>query len=624
MHSDKQQGAREHLKTLLTANTPTLAKRAQEQKYGLEIAEEVWANPSADRLLRLDKAESAYLLRTDSFPAELQAWIAKALAERVGPDSIEARGNSELRKRSLEKNALQIVKAAWDSIRQRLDPVFERKQSCHLADPREIKVIVIQNLNDFCCSALGAGEMSEDELKRRLKILVVLAAPAAHEIDQEMRIRGLTNGRIAALPFVPKFLIPHTSLSRPKRPSFDPGHPNPFRQEIIDLFPEARPIQLCVTRFLNREGLFQTFSSPDRPMSHENAELFRRFGPYVPTRGGILAQNREALNHIRRGSARLPEGAVSLMGFTILLESFLRQIIYALQNTDRPTLRGYELVERVNSCIGLGSQTKSLLDWVFGTSTTEGRRDSYAHAVFTVEDDALLEQELRTLEQTLVLIEQDLSTSEWSKVVNGPSWNHPSQLTQEQLAIFDMQASHSNLLHNPDIEEARSHAFRVFKQLIPDKDRLATSAMLFWLHLDTESSMLAGDEGAEFAGIVGSLLSLEELLRAISEVKNERILNVSRVLFPVDAHGKVESGFKCEFSFLDESPGQLLEDARMERMFPRQWQIPEFQKSIHIVRLVRDRVFHGGWQFLPPPRGRFLHLILKLMLAFCEVVTISD
>ncbi|MBE7495795.1 MAG: hypothetical protein HS117_12690 [Verrucomicrobiaceae bacterium] len=623
MQSNTQSAARAFVWNLLSANIEGIVKRAQEQKYAHEVGEALWLNPAPADLQRLDDADSTYLLKPNGFSNDLKPWIIKALCDQVHPESPEAKSNRELRGGGLKKTCEWVVTRHWDDVRRCLDDLFEKRERDCFADRLSVRTLVIQEINDRCFDELDAGTMNENDRKLRLKMLVILAWQQEHPDDRRNRILNLRHGWISELPFVPKYIGRGTLPKNAQAPSFQPVQLNQvFTSEVLSKFPEAKPIQLCVERFFNRTGLMSVFSDPNRPITEDNASAYAALGPEVQTRSGIISSKEAVLYNHRRDSSRMPDGVVALVGMSVLLESLLRQILNALGSPSNRNHRGYKLANEVGVAVVLSTQTTNLLKWVFGSSNEAGRRDSIAHGVFPAANHLVVEDELKALTATFNLLLNELTPDQRHDVFAHPHWNTASQIDASDLAIFDTQSAQLNLLRQPDLEAARRHVFAVLTQIIPDKAQLGKSVILFWVNLEGSGARLAGDEGAEFAGIVGAMLVFEELLRAINEIKCEPILNVfSQMLKSGDGLVK---GFKCEFAFLDESDGQLLESSRMERLFPRLWAIPEFRDSLRVVREVRDRVLHGGWHLLPVPRNRFLHLMIKLIFACCEDVEPTD
>lgn len=619
MQSNTQSAARAFVSSLLQSNIEGITKKAQEQKYAHEVAEALWANPAPADLLRLDGAESVYLLRPNGMSDDLKPCIIKALGEQVDPRSTEAQSNKELRGKSLKKTCEWVVTRHWDDVRRKLDNLFEKRGSDCFADRLRVKELVIQEINDRCCDCLLDTSVNEAHKKLRLKALAILSSPVSDPIGRKRLLDGLKCGKTSELPFVPKYLARGKPVRIPRPPNTSQTDLNEvFSADVLALFPEATPVKLCVERYLSLDGTMSNFCHANRPVTPSLLKDFESLPNELPTQGGIIVSKHIHLLAQREDYNRTPDGIISLVGMSVLLESFLRQILLVLGGPSNPNHRGWKLIEEVSKLVTLSAETQSLLTWVFGTHITEGRRDSFAHAAFCVGDRVLLDNELKSLLCAFRKLREDLGASNDAKVFSSPLWNKALAIVANDLAFFDEQRSKLYLLYQPEIEETRKTVFQVLSQLIPHKFFVYSPVILFWVNLDGQNGLLKGDHGAEFAGIVGAMMVFEELLRASAELKGKAILNVSAQQFC--ENGDSYAGLKCELAILHENPGQLLCPDLMQELFPQQWAIAEFRKSVDLVRSVRDRVLHGGWHLLPPPRERYLHLMIKLVFACCEEI----
>jgi hypothetical protein len=625
MQNDTQSSARSFVLKRLEANIQGIIKSAQEQKYAHEVAEALWVNPTPADLQRLDDADPSYLHKPNGVSDDLKPWIIKALGEQIDPTSTQAKSNRELRGGGLKKTCAWVVSRHWDDVRRSIEAIFEKRQKDCFADRLITRTLVIQEINDKCCDHLLVVGMTEADKKLRLKALTILSSPVSDSIGRKRLLAGLKCGRTSELPFVPKYLAKGRPLRIPSAPNTTYVQPDKvFTPEVLALFPEASPVKLCVERYLNRDGTMSIFSPTNRPVVPGSWQDFENLPTEFETPGGIIVPKKTYLISHREDFNRTPDGVIALVGMSVLLESFLRQILHALEAPVNSNHRGWKLVEEVSKLVPLTSETLSLLTWAFGTRDTEGRRDSFAHAAFCADDRSLLDRELKSLLCAFQKLREDLGSALEATIFSTSLWNKASAIDSTDLAFFN-EASQLHLLHQPDVEQTRKTVFRVIKKLIPDKFFVCGPVIVFWVNLDGPNGRLKGDEGAEFTGIVGAMMVFEELIRAAAEFRGENILNVSAKQFCES--GESYSGFKCELSILHENPCQLLHPDLMVKLFPQQWGISEFRQAIDLVRSVRDRVLHGGWHLLPPPRERFLHLMVKLIFACCEEIeplVISD
>jgi hypothetical protein len=110
---------------------------------------------------------------------------------------------------------------------------------------------------------------------------------------------------------------------------------------------------------------------------------------------------------------------------------------------------------------------------------------------------------------------------------------------------------------------------------------------------------------------MAGLITLEELFRALYEVDGQRVLTTSD-----DGEGIL----RCNLAMLDDRPGQLLDPAKMGRLFRFAPLGPGELRSYRAIRAVRDKAFHGAWQALSAPWARFTHLTMKVIFHLCSIV----
>jgi len=94
------------------------------------------------------------------------------------------------------------------------------------------------------------------------------------------------------------------------------------------------------------------------------------------------------------------------------------------------------------------------------------------------------------------------------------------------------------------------HVFRVLATATPDKRLLGWAGFLLWSSGQrNERAGEAFDDAQQFAAIFGSLLTLEELLRALYEANGQSILRIA------PGSGVV----RCHLAMLDDQSGELLD-----------------------------------------------------------------
>lgn len=325
---------------------------------------------------------------------------------------------------------------------------------------------------------------------------------------------------------------------------------------------------------------------------------------------GILVPKKDALELHREKRYALPDGIVCAVALTILMESILRQIQKSLGIAGGSGLRPKQLYGRIDAAVHFSAATKQRLEVVFGSSQI-ALRDAVAHGVFIANDDNWISETVNGLVETVDLIMADLKKSgKLADFLAVAPWCMNYVLDPFHEQIFREQFEVNNMLNQPDIRQIQTHALRVIRTLIPDKAAMFRAACLIWPNLGNEQK-LDGDHSAAFVGVIGALISIEELFRAAQEVYGQR------VLWPSSQNlGTI----RCHLSMLDDEANGLLHPASLQALFGSQLGSDEFKKSLHAVRALRDNVLHGGWGGLSLPKEYYLHLIVKLGFTICATI----
>jgi hypothetical protein len=352
--------------------------------------------------------------------------------------------------------------------------------------------------------------------------------------------------------------------------------------------------------------------NPDDGITESLARAFDELPEYVPRHsGGILMPKELALSESRRDRFRMPDGIACALGIATLTESLLRQVVSAKKWGGPQNARGGELVTRVGANVALAPGTVANLQVIFDQRSLS-LRDAMAHAASFADDEARVDSVVGGLSQTLALLVRDLAAAKvLDEALAAPRWDAGTALDPAYLARIDEQYGPGlNIVDQLRDDDARKHVFKVLATATPDKRLLGSAGFLLWISGQRDEH--AGqqfDDAQQFAALFGSLLTLEELLRALYEANGQRVLRVA------PGSGVV----RCHLAMLDDQPGELLERPCLETLF-RHYGIEEnCVNSFLAVKAVRDLAFHGCWEALPKPWARYTHLVVKLIFTLCSI-----
>ena len=180
----------------------------------------------------------------------------------------------------------------------------------------------------------------------------------------------------------------------------------------------------------------------------------------------------------------------------------------------------------------------------------------------------------------------------------------------QHLSLIDEQYQPGlNIVDQLRDDDARAHVFRVFAAATPEKRLLGSGSFLLWISGQRDEHAGPSFDDAAVCTLFSSLVTLEELLRALYEADNQRVLRVT------PDHGVV----RCHLAMLDDQPGELLKATRLKQLF-RHYGIEEACiRSFIAVKAVRNLAFHGCWGAFPSPWSRYTHLVVKLIFTLCSI-----
>ncbi len=476
-------------------------------------------------------------------------------------------------------------------------------------DPTRVKRVAIMLLADACREACLARSLSDDELRRRLKILAALTTfPSDVPATRAETIRGITDGRTASFPYVPKLLIRNEV---PTVERFEGDQPVDLSSlaTLRNLYLPTVHIEDCLTRYLDRRGVLSKYLDVDAPATPEQQREFDALPRFVQDVGKrILLPTTHLIKEHRGARYSLPDGVVAAVALAILLEWTLRQAVWTINGKTvpiGPTLlakRGTRLFQELEAKGVIGPATIALLSTVF-SETSLGVRDGLAHGIFFADEPLLITQTLGGLSRTLASLVGDLRRHH-PTALQPPTWDATRLVDPAITGTLADAYAHAHLLNGvlpQDLPRMRRALFDQMKALTPDKRNIGWGAFYLWFEHERHNT---GDPTEEFVATIASLIVFEEFLRAVAEVAGEATLRTSPA-------GK--DGVNCLLRIMGTGPHDLLDPATLARMLQTHYSAG-LQTQFAALDAVRIHAFHGEASALVaiPPR-HLTHLTFKLM-----------
>lgn len=602
-------------KDLLGDSIEQALQDAQQEDAVNYIADHLWPAFHPDDMMRLDAADPSLVRRgphavPDSFAEHLVRRVVVA-AEKLA--AIKFPSNKYKGGKRLETIIKQEV-AGDNDLKRKIEAAFKKRDNDDFTRPMELRELVLRRLSTLAAQELAklTPVDAETEPKRRLKVLTAIATPGVTPASRAKLLKMLTTGKTSAFPYVLKYIGPNTI---PVIQSF-PGQPKTtldgLSEVIVTKFPGADILRECLGRYISRKGVLTHLISPDAPISESLANEFEMLPSFVPRQpGGILMPKELALSENRRDRFRVPEGIACALGIATLTESLLRQMVSAKSWGGSKNARGGELVNRVRDNVNLDPETVANLQVIFDQQSLS-LRDATAHAAFFADDEVRLDAVIGGLSQTLAFLIRDLTAAKiLDAALAATRWGAGILIDPTHLALIDEQYSPGlNIVDQMKDDDTRKHVFKVIATATPDKRLLGSAGFLLWIsgQRDEHTNEPLND-AQQFATLFGSLLTLEELLRALYEANGQRVLRVT----------KGRDAVRCHLAMLDDKPGELLERSRLEMLFKHYGIEENCIQSFHAVKAVRDLAFHGCWEALPRPWARYTHLAVKLIFTLCSI-----
>jgi len=624
MDQSTQQYAREVVRPLVDVFIKNEIRRlvsvSQSKDAADKIVATIWPSLDPELIVKLAVTDSSYLNCADPIPDCIETVIQDEFLNFEHPPLVGlSKGNKYARGEKLKKLVHEAVNAHRQTIHDLANQLFDRIENDRLACPRAVRSRVIQLLNNRCIVELvdlenNGPSADETGAKRRLKVLTALSIPAPNCKNLVHAAGRIGDGRTAGLPYVLKYLTVDHIPEQPRLPYSKPATSSCITAELECLIPEATPLKLALQSYLDQGGVISKFLNTAGNVAEALKDQFSDCPPYTQTDSGILVPKADALELHREKRYALPDGIVCAVALTILLESILRQIQASLRIAGNLNLRPKELIGRLDTEIQFSEATKQRLDVIFGSAQI-ALRDAVAHGVFVANDDKAIAETVGGLTETIDFVMADLANAgRLSDFSTGRPWCKDFILNQIHEDTFREQFEGSNILIQPDLLNIQSNALRVFRELIPDKATMCRAASLILPNLG-KGQKLDGDHSAELVGVIGALISIEELFRAVQEVYGQRVLWPS---------SQTQETIRCHLSMLDAQANGLLNPVNLQTLFGSQMGSDEFKKSLHAVRALRDNVLHGGWGGLSLPKEYYLHLIVKLIFTICTAIGFDE
>jgi hypothetical protein len=617
--SSKQGQVRDALRAawraLVSEALPEALAVSQEDVAAKEVLQILWPVLRPDDVVRLDRGDQDFLLRGPAIPENFDVVLAETLfrcamvcLRPAHADNRYARGTK------LRQLVAREIQAHQAYIRAEANRLFEAKKTDRFASPTTVREQVLGRLSGLVMDELlGLDGGDETEAKRRLKILTALATLGSTPGQRATRLRKIQSGHTADFPYVLKFLSRRTWPSVRFFPVGLDCTLLGFHPTLESRFPEAVHVRICLDRYMRQEGVITRFIDPDGPVVPSLESLYdSKPDLLVRPQTGLVVPKSAALAQHRRDWLRMPDGVVCAVSLSVLLESVLRQTVFALALGGGANAKGGDLLSSVSPAVPLQIETVELLGVVFDQRSLN-LRDAMAHGAFFASDSERLEATLAGLSQALkCLIEDLVATGMDAKVFGAPRWDARRTLDADISAIAHQQYRPDRNLALRLLPQGRwARAWHLMERLTPDKLDMARVASLLWVSGQEDAKRSRGDDTHHFATIHACLITVEELFRAVYEIHGRRVLRVQR---------ENADRVRCELSILDSQPGQLLDPASLSLVFGKWYEDEEFRRVLDAVRAVRDQVLHGAWHALQDPLYLYSHLIAAMIYALCDVV----
>ncbi len=621
--SEQQQAVRQWVRSawreLLHAVVEKAIQDAQEDDAAPRLADQLWPALPARDMVCLDRADRSLLRRgPDAIPAGFSTRLWERLVQLVGERLAAALPGNKYAQGGRLADVVRQEVATGKDIRRTVDWAFRERDTDDFTRPSVLREMVLRRLSTLAAEELAglAATAPDAEPKRRLKILTALVTPGGTPESRAEILQALTSGRTAACPFVLKFVGAEAvttirSVEGLPQPTLDG-----FSPSLLGQFPAADLVRECLDRYVRREGVLTRLIDPEGPISDHLSQAWQDLDPFVPRQaGGIFMPKALALAERRRDRFRMPDGIACSLSIATLIESLLRQVVFTNKWGGPKNARGGELVDRVSRNITLAPATVESLKVIFDQRSLP-LRDAMAHAAFFADDETRVEALVGGLSQTLAALMRDLAVAKvLEPALIGTRWDLGESLAAKHLALIDEQYGPGfNIVDQMKDDVARAHVFKVLAAATPDKRLLGSAGFLLWIAGQRdEHAGSAFDDAQQFAALFGSLVTLEELLRALYEANNQRVLRVT------PSGGTV----RCHLAMLDDQPGELLEADCLKQLFQHCGIEEACIRSFLAVKAVRDLAFHGCWGALPRPWARYTHLAVKLIFMLCSIAHFS-
>ncbi|MBL8680170.1 MAG: DUF2934 domain-containing protein [Myxococcales bacterium] len=611
---DRQQEVRNAVRMiwseLLEIAVGSALAAAQEKMCADRFFARLWPSMPLELVLALDRADPSELLSCDAVPAEFEEVLVRHLAEVFAAHQPKGLAtNPHAREAKLIRILSGDVEHNRDSIKRQVYQFFERKGTDRISDPRNVRALVFQRLADASldeCTAIANGG-NEARARWHLKLLTLLTT--GDPADRGSRIEQLRDGKTRSFPYVARFLQRGTLPAAPRfkgdlTPNFEG-----FSPEIIATFPDAAAIRDLYDGYVQHRGILGHWLPVDRPPSAEIAEDFAKIPDFsTMSKGGIVLPTAASLHAHRAAMHRIPDGVVCAFALAVMIEWSMHQAAAVAGLQAPASLRGHELVARLTEPLRLSHLTRADLDVVF-TRKGLNLRDALVHGAFFADQQHALERTLHGLARTLARLVTDLRTTGiLTKFPTTATWDSSTSVDPKVDALISTQTQPGlSLLNVFGVEEGRKHVFETLSRLMPDKAMLGKGSFLLWVDERDKTAQ----RSHELVALISSLITLEELFRAVCEEKGLPTLIIA---------SSAPDAAKCELAILDSQQGKLLEPKRLQMLFSGTAADVGFRDSLDAIKQVRDRVAHGTWRAFRSPWMTATELVLKLAFALCTVL----
>jgi len=412
---DIRQAIREHWDSILGRTLRQAIVSAQASAAAQKVFASIWPKLTPGSLVKLDVGDPILLEAPSADTAELKRFLSIVLCEVI-PEYLSADLQASQHARGADLKAIVDnelnYSPRWDRIRQDMDKLFAELGTDRLYKAHEVRPKVLELVREATFDELhmhvGSAAVPT-EVVRHLKAYSLLASGGIQSITRTTRLERLTDHTTASLPYVLKYMRRDQHPRQLDLSASPSNSPSPIAKGLRELFSESAYVQTCVDAYLSNKGILGTYIDEQAPVKQHLEAAFRSLDSHVQMPGRMLYTPKgDALVIARREKTALIDGVVCIVALAALVESLLRQTLYARDGGDVTKLRPDQLVSRLAGAFPQSGATSTMLAYLFAEDCLSGR-DSLAHGAFYANDEFRVRQTCISLLQGLDCLWNDLA-----------------------------------------------------------------------------------------------------------------------------------------------------------------------------------------------------------------------